>query len=88
MVRPQFPTIHHESEKLDVNTITEVIVIVDDVWKVGDLVDWLTDGCYWSGKVTKILGNGKIQVILSSSLCCFFFCEKSSSLCCLLILDT
>ncbi|XP_061362848.1 uncharacterized protein LOC133306533 isoform X2 [Gastrolobium bilobum] len=64
MVRPSFPTIHHESEKLDVNSISEVVVIVDNGWKVGDLVDWWTDGCYWSGWVTKILGNGKVQIDL------------------------
>lgn len=63
MVRPSFPTIYHESEKFDVNTTTEVIVIVDNVWRVGDLVDWWTDDCYWCGRVTKILENGKVQVI-------------------------
>ncbi|KAJ1392795.1 Agenet-like domain [Sesbania bispinosa] len=64
MVRPSFPAIHKESEKVDMNTISEVIVIVDNEWKVGDLVDWKADGCYWSGKVTKILENGKVQIDL------------------------
>lgn len=63
MVRPRFPTIYRESEKLDVSAISEVIVIVDDAWKVGDFVDWFTDGCYWCGKVTEISGNDKVQVI-------------------------
>ena len=64
MVRPSFPTVYHESEKPDVNTISDVIVIVDNVWKVGDLVDWWADGCYWSGRVTNILGNDQVKVIL------------------------
>nr|KYP67894.1 hypothetical protein KK1_021509 [Cajanus cajan] len=64
MLRPSFPTFHYESEKLDVNTTSEVIVIVNNLWKVGDLVDWYTDGCYWSGSVTKILGNDKVQIDL------------------------
>ncbi|CAL0302572.1 unnamed protein product [Lupinus luteus] len=64
MLRPAFPAICHESEELDVNTITEVIVIVNNMWKVGDLVDWFKDGCYWSGRVTEILGNGKVQIDL------------------------
>ncbi|XP_024638517.1 uncharacterized protein [Medicago truncatula] len=61
MVRPPFPTIYRESEKLDVNAFSEVIVIVNDEWKVGDLVDWFSDGCYWCGKVTEVFGNDKVQ---------------------------
>lgn len=64
MVRPPFPTIYRESEKLDVNAFSEVIVIVDDEWKVGDLVDWFSDGCYWCGKVTEVFGNDKVQIDL------------------------
>lgn len=64
MLRPSFPTFSRESEKLDVNAISEMTVIVNNTWKVGDLVDWYTDGCYWSGTVTKLLGNDKVQVIL------------------------
>ncbi|KAI4353290.1 hypothetical protein L6164_002251 [Bauhinia variegata] len=64
MVRPRFPTIYHESEKPDVSTISEVIVIVNNAWKVGDLVDWWTEGCYWSGRVTEILDDGKLKIDL------------------------
>ncbi|XP_058767789.1 uncharacterized protein LOC131641505 isoform X1 [Vicia villosa] len=64
MVRPRFPTIYRESEKLDVNAISEVVVIVDDTWKIGDLVDWFSDGCYWCGKVTELIGNDKVQIDL------------------------
>ncbi|KAG2377311.1 uncharacterized protein HKW66_Vig0259080 [Vigna angularis] len=64
MLRPSFPTFSRESEKLDVNAISEMTVIVNNTWKVGDLVDWYTDGCYWSGTVTKLLGNDKVQINL------------------------
>ncbi|XP_027355700.1 uncharacterized protein LOC113865394 isoform X2 [Abrus precatorius] len=64
ILRPPFPTVYRENENFDVNTISKVIVIVDNVWKVGDLVDWYTDGCYWSGRVTKILGNDEVQIDL------------------------
>ncbi|CAK8575257.1 unnamed protein product [Lathyrus sativus] len=64
MVRPHFPTIYRESEKLDVNAISEVVVIVDDAWKIGDLVDWFADGCYWCGKVTELTGTDKVQIDL------------------------
>lgn len=69
MVRPCFPPIYRESEMPDVNTISKVVVIFDDVLKVGDLVDWFTDGCYWSGRIIELLGDEKVKVIfLSSSL--------------------
>ncbi|MED6106839.1 hypothetical protein PIB30_008226 [Stylosanthes scabra] len=64
MVRRSFPTVYRESEKPDISTISEVIVIVDNIWKVGDLVDWQKDDCYWSGSVTKILRNGQVKIDL------------------------
>ena len=68
MVRPCFPSVYRESQMPDVNTISEVVVIVNDVWKVGDLVDWWTDNCFWSGRITEKLGNEKVKVI-SFHLC-------------------
>ncbi|KAK2972969.1 hypothetical protein RJ640_022026, partial [Escallonia rubra] len=62
MVRPQYPPINHESQDFDASAISEVTVMVDSVWKVGDLVDWWSDGCYWSARVTQILGNDKVQI--------------------------
>lgn len=63
MLRPQYPPICSESEAY-ADTISEVKVARNGVWNVGDLVDWWSDGCYWSGKVTKILGDEKVQVII------------------------
>ncbi|KAF3456850.1 hypothetical protein FNV43_RR01504 [Rhamnella rubrinervis] len=63
MVRPCYPTIYRESQIPDTNAISEVVVIVVDVWKVGDLVDWIPD-TYWSGKIVKVLRNGKVKVEL------------------------
>lgn len=62
MVRPQYPTIYYESQMPDINSIQEVIVVITGSWSVGDLVDWWTDDCYWSGKLTKLLGDGKAEV--------------------------
>ncbi|XP_061991436.1 uncharacterized protein LOC133709643 isoform X1 [Rosa rugosa] len=64
MMRPPFPPMYNESKRPDVNTISEVVVIVSDVWKVGDLVDWWKDDCYWSGKVAEVLGDEKVKVEL------------------------
>ncbi|XP_062030663.1 uncharacterized protein LOC133746507 isoform X2 [Rosa rugosa] len=64
MMRPPFPPMYNESKRPDVSTISEVVVIVSDVWKVGDLVDWWKDDCYWSGKVAEVLGDEKVKVEL------------------------
>lgn len=64
MIRPSFPPVYRESQMPDVNSISEVVVIVNDVWKVGDLVDWWYDSCYWSGTISEILGEGKYRVKL------------------------
>ncbi|KAM1923915.1 hypothetical protein ACFX15_021761 [Malus domestica] len=61
MLRPQFPPIYNRSTIPDANTRAEVVVIVNDDWKVGDLVDWWKDGCYWSGRITEILGNESLK---------------------------
>ena len=60
MLHPPFPPIYHESKRPDANTILEAVVLVNDAWKVGDLVDWWKDGCYWSGKVAEVLEDGKL----------------------------
>lgn len=64
MVRPYFPSVYLESKLSEIKTISEVVVVVNDVWKVGDFVDWWTDACYWSGRLTKELGNDKYQIDL------------------------
>ncbi|KAI9119599.1 hypothetical protein K1719_009475 [Acacia pycnantha] len=64
MVRPCYPTVYLESEKPDTSTISEEIVIVDGTWMVGDLVDFCADGCNWSGRVAKILEDGKLKIDL------------------------
>ncbi|KAL2920429.1 DUF724 domain-containing protein 10, partial [Bienertia sinuspersici] len=64
MLRPQFPSFYHESELPDLNTVGEDIVAVADVWRVGDLVDWFSDGCYWSGTITEVLDDDGVKVAL------------------------
>ncbi|XP_059650903.1 uncharacterized protein LOC132297474 [Cornus florida] len=65
MVRPQYPPIiYRESEIPNVKTDSEVAVVIDGAWKVGDLIDWWTSDSYWCGRVTKILGNDKVKIYL------------------------
>ncbi|CAH1427036.1 unnamed protein product [Lactuca virosa] len=42
----------------------EVCVIIDGVWKSGDLVDWFEDDCYWSASIIKILSDERVKIEL------------------------
>ncbi|XP_019181298.1 PREDICTED: uncharacterized protein LOC109176288 isoform X1 [Ipomoea nil] len=65
MLRPCYPPICNESEISNVNLVPEVRVIVRGIWQVGDLVDWWTSDCFWSGKLTEILDNDKAMIELT-----------------------
>ncbi|KAK4405833.1 hypothetical protein Sango_0589800 [Sesamum angolense] len=64
MLRPCYPPIYNQKQVPQVSEISEVAVIVDDSWKVGDLVDWWTTDCYWSGRITKLLADDKAEIEL------------------------
>lgn len=68
MLRPSYPPFYSKSQMPLVSEISEMTVIVDDAWKVGDLVDWWTTDCYWSGRIMELLGDCKAKVKL---LICF-----------------
>nr|GEV43380.1 agenet-like domain-containing protein [Tanacetum cinerariifolium] len=64
MLRPQYPLLYdlyYKNEQPPVNSISEICVVIDDAWKVGDMVDWYKDDCYWSARVIKVLSNDKVQ---------------------------
>ncbi|XP_054814412.1 uncharacterized protein LOC129314953 [Prosopis cineraria] len=63
MVRPCYPPMYLESQIPDMSAIFEEIVVYN-TWMVGDLVDWWADNCYWSGRVAKILEDGKFKIDL------------------------
>lgn len=81
VLRPQFPPVYRESEMPNISNISEVVVIRNDVWKVGDLVDWWSDSCYWSGRLTEVLEHGKFRVMCLFYLFCLvlFFVVKMIS---------
>ncbi|KAK6161382.1 hypothetical protein DH2020_004763 [Rehmannia glutinosa] len=64
MLRPAYPPIYNVKQMPHASVISEVSVIVDDSWKVGDMVDWWTSDCYWCGRITQLLGDGKAQIEL------------------------
>ncbi|KAL1559575.1 hypothetical protein AAHA92_09904 [Salvia divinorum] len=65
MVRPPYPPLYNAKEMPHVSEITEVTVIVGDSWRVGNLVDWWSSDCYWSGNITQLLGDDEAQIELT-----------------------
>ena len=62
MIRPSFPKwyfVHEVPEQLPNSDVT---AIVDEPWQIGDLVDWLNEGCYWSATITKLLNEDLVEV--------------------------
>ncbi|KAL6865335.1 hypothetical protein ACP4OV_016486 [Aristida adscensionis] len=64
MIRPSFPKWYWGSQVPELFPSSDVIAAVDESWKVGDLVDWLSEDCYWSAKITKLLNEGMVEVEL------------------------
>ncbi|XP_071700913.1 uncharacterized protein [Rutidosis leptorrhynchoides] len=67
MLRPHYPLIYKRDEMPDANSISEVCVVIDDdddTWKAGDMVDWNSDGAYWSTRVTEVLTDDKVKIEL------------------------
>lgn len=64
MMRPSFPPCYRENQLPDSYPTSDVVVIYSETWKVGDLVDWWCEGCYWSGRITHLVGKDKIKIKL------------------------
>lgn len=62
MLRPQYPPVKLKNEVSGFSSISDAMIVVDGNWQAGDLVDWWANGCYWSGRLTKLLGNSKAEV--------------------------
>lgn len=68
ILRPKYPRIVNENQVPHVSEVSETIVIVCDSWKVGDLVDWMNTGCFWSGRITQLFNDQEAQVIILGGL--------------------
>lgn len=64
MLRPCFPRFSRECEVADTQNHSALVAIVHNEWEVGNLVDWWSDGCFWSGRIGAILDNNKVRVDL------------------------
>ncbi|GJM94545.1 hypothetical protein PR202_ga11200 [Eleusine coracana subsp. coracana] len=64
MIRPPFPQWHWKDQVPEQLPNNDVIGIVNETWKIGDMVDWLSEGCYWSGRITKLPTENMVEVEL------------------------
>nr|XP_043614071.1 uncharacterized protein LOC122586019 isoform X2 [Erigeron canadensis] len=64
MLRPRYPPMYHISEVPPAKSISEVCVVINGRWKVGDTVDWYFDSIYWSARVIKVLSDVEVQIEL------------------------
>ncbi|WOL16186.1 hypothetical protein Cni_G24968 [Canna indica] len=64
MVRPAFPPFFRKSQQPELLPKSDVIAIANDSWKIGDLVDWWFDSCYWSGRISQLLENDQVLIDL------------------------
>ncbi|CAN8255304.1 unnamed protein product [Cochlearia groenlandica] len=62
MIRPPYPPVCHESE-FSGNT-EKPLWVIHGCWKVGDLVDWCQDDCYWSGTIMEMMEDEVVQMEL------------------------
>eukprot|EP01018_Ginkgo_biloba_P004170 Gb_23344 [translate_table: standard] len=67
MMRPRFPCFYRECDQPDAQIISGMIAIINDEWEVGNLVDWWSDGCFWSGRIAAILDNDMVQAFHASA---------------------
>ncbi|XP_071697536.1 uncharacterized protein [Rutidosis leptorrhynchoides] len=64
MVRPRYPLTYKKDEMPDANSISEVCVVFDGTFKVGDKVDWYSDSSYWPARVVEVLSDDKVKIEL------------------------
>lgn len=62
MLRPAFPQWCWENDILEHWPQTDVLAVVSSPWKVGDLIDWWYNDCFWTGKIIEFLGEDKVKV--------------------------
>uniref|UniRef100_A0ACD5WHI3 Uncharacterized protein n=2 Tax=Avena sativa TaxID=4498 RepID=A0ACD5WHI3_AVESA len=63
MLRPAFPQLCWGNDIPQHGQKMDVIAVVSTPWKVGDLIDWSHKGCFWTGKIIKLLGDGKVKIV-------------------------
>ncbi|XP_076893875.1 uncharacterized protein LOC143546003 [Bidens hawaiensis] len=64
MVRPPYPAKYHKDNMPPVYSLSDACVVIYGPWKVGNLVDWFSDDCYWTSTIIKVLSDDEVQIEL------------------------
>ncbi|KAL0710356.1 hypothetical protein Bca4012_017334 [Brassica carinata] len=64
MVRPSYPPYYQEREVRKIEADQAPLVVVHSSWKVGDLVDWWKDDCFWCATVLAAKIKEPLQIEL------------------------
>jgi hypothetical protein len=62
MLRPPYPRWCGDNYIPEYGQKMDVVAVVINPWKVGDLVDWWHNSCFWTGKIIELLGVDKVKV--------------------------
>ncbi|KAL0843945.1 hypothetical protein Bca101_017191 [Brassica carinata] len=57
MVRPPYPPFYYERHVRKIEADQAPLVVVYGSWKVGDLVDWRCQGCFWCATILELERN-------------------------------
>nr|BAK01922.1 predicted protein [Hordeum vulgare subsp. vulgare] len=63
MLRPPFPQWCWENDISKLGLQMDVVAVVSNPWKVGDLIDWWYTDCFWTGKIVELLDDDKVKII-------------------------
>lgn len=63
MVRPSYPPHYQERQVRKIEADQAPLVVVHGSWKVGDLVDWWKDDCFWCATVLAAKMKEPLQVL-------------------------
>ncbi|XP_047083503.1 uncharacterized protein LOC124694576 [Lolium rigidum] len=63
MLRPPFPPWCRDNDIPEHGQKMDVLAVVSSPWKVGDLIDWRHTSCFWTGKITELLGDDKAMIV-------------------------
>ncbi|KAM0919844.1 hypothetical protein ACQ4PT_007988 [Festuca glaucescens] len=63
MLRPPYPRWCRDNYIPEHGQKMDVVAVVSNPWKVGDLIDWWHNSCFWTGKIIELLGVDKVKIV-------------------------
>ncbi|KAM0904923.1 hypothetical protein ACQ4PT_017704 [Festuca glaucescens] len=63
MLRPPYPRWCGDNYIPEYGQKMDIVAVVINPWKVGDLIDWWHNSCFWTGKIIELLGVDKVKIV-------------------------